>query len=104
MKIDPRGNRILIALIEPESIKSLRKSVVKRVDEENYVLRERLSATEGIIISMGEECYEDFKHPWVKLGDTVLIIRYAGEHIIDEKKDIYYRVINDIDILAKIGE
>ena len=58
----------------------------------------------GNILAMGPDCYQDkdrFKHgPWCKVGDWVVIARYAGSRIEIDGGEV--RLLNEDVILATV--
>lgn len=86
------GNRILLRLQPLET-------------EGGIILleQEHQASNEAYVINMGNEVFVDFDSPWCKVGDRVLISRYAGRQINlgDNHK---YSIVNDTDILAVFPE
>lgn len=99
MKITPSGHRVLLELIDPET-KSKGGIIIAGADTE----RAKLAVEEGIVISLGINAFKDFSNgePWCKIGDTVMIARYAGVDKKDPNTDKNYRVVNDEDIVGVI--
>lgn len=63
---------------------------------------QRLAAVVAQVVSVGTDAYTGEKfhqdEPWCKLGDWVLIAKFAGMRFKVDKEE--YRIINDDDILA----
>ena len=93
--INPVGHRILIL---PRDIAEKTASGIILATEQGRE-REQMSNTTGIVISMGESCYEEAEKPWCAVGDKIAFAKYAGLLYIgkDSKK---YRIINDTDVTA----
>lgn len=62
--------------------------------------KERLqhSQVEGELIAVGGNCFDDWKPPLPKAGDTVIYDKFAG--FIKKIDGQDYRIISDTDILA----
>lgn len=90
----PLGSRILIKPVVQEE-KSAGGIILDRgtADKDSVELAE--------VIELGPLAYKDLGDdiPWVKIGDVVLIQRYAGKKIEDQ--GIVYRILKDVDVIAK---
>jgi co-chaperonin GroES (HSP10) len=53
---------------------------------------------EGELIAVGGNCFEDWKDPIPKVGNTIVYDKYSG--FIKDYKGVEYRIISDTDILA----
>ena len=97
--IHPVGWRILIL---PREIEEKTESGIIIGTDSNRD-RESMANTTGIVIEMGDQCFEDFGAPWCKVGDKVIFAKYAGLMYLgkDGKK---YRVINDKDVTGTLDE
>lgn len=95
--IHPSGHRILILPRELEE--KTQSGIILSTSSQKE--REDMSNTTGIVIEMGEGCYEEDSHPWCKVGDKVVFAKYAGLLYMgkDGKK---YRIINDDNIVATL--
>lgn len=93
--ITPVGHRILIL---PEQIETKTSSgiIVTSAATEKM---EEMAQTFGVVIAMGETCYNDQPSAWCKVGDRVSFAKYSGllNTGKDEKK---YRIVNDLDIVS----
>ena len=93
--INPVGHRILI--LPREVAKTTASGII--VATESGRVREQMSNTTGIVVAMGNTCYDDMKEAWCKLGDKVAFAKYAG--LLYKGKDGKdYRMVNDGDITA----
>lgn len=94
----PLGLAVLVKPYEPEINKSL------LVMPET--VKERTSAVEtrAIVIAIGPEAWRDESQPRARLGDKVLISRFAGVMAIGVKDGERYRIVNDRDIFCRIEE
>jgi co-chaperonin GroES (HSP10) len=96
----PAGYRILIL---PYQGRAVTKGGIV-IPEENRE-RSRLATVAGYVIKMGEDCYADkakFSKPWCKVGDWIIIGRYAGARFKIEDGDV--RIINDDEVIATIAD
>ena len=66
--------------------------------------KQQVASQCGNVLAMGADCYRDksrYKQgPWCKVGDWVMLARYAGSRIKIEGGEV--RLLNDDEILATI--
>jgi len=62
--------------------------------------REQLSQTEGKLVAVGGNAFENWKEPIPKAGDRILFDKYAGA--IKKINGVTYRLIDDTDVVAII--
>ena len=67
--------------------------------------REAMAREEGIVIACGPDMFIDSRNGanQVRVGDRVAFARYAGKQLGEDSKGCEIRVMNDIDLLAKIS-
>ena len=94
--INPAGWRVLI---RPMEITKVSKGGIILQTEETSE-REQMANTTGIVIAMGDECFQDTSR-WCEVGDKVIFAKYAGL-LYTGKDGVSYRLINDEDITAKL--
>lgn len=96
--LHPLGVAVLVKPYEPEINKSL------LVMPET--VKERTSAVEtrAIVIAVGPLAWSDEPQPRARLGDKVLISRFAGVVAIGPKDGERYRLVNDRDIFCGLEE
>lgn len=96
--LHPLGLAVLVKPYEPE----INKSVLVMPE----TVKERTSAVEtrAIVIAVGPEAWKDESQPRARLGDKVLISRFAGVMAIGVKDGERYRIVNDRDIFCRIEE
>lgn len=87
VQLDPISKTIGNGLIEKP---------VETLDKEKHY------RNEGVIVNMGEFCFDKYPAAWCKVGQRVLFARYAGEYHEDTDTGTDYRIINDLDIMAII--
>lgn len=97
--IRPTGRRVLVL---PEEIKTTTASGIMLTTGVNE-LRERMAQIEGVVIEVGEGCWDDQPSgAWAKAGDRVIFAKHAG--LIYDKENTKdgktYRLINDLDVVA----
>ena len=93
--INPVGHRIL--LLPREIAEKTTSGIIIATDSMRE--REQMSNTTGVVMSMGDSCYNDMSTPWCKVGDKVAFAKYAG--LLYQGKDgVKYRMVNDGDITA----
>jgi co-chaperonin GroES (HSP10) len=68
---------------------------------------ERQAYTEGTVVDIGPDAWSGFKpkqeFAGLKVGDTVFYAKYAGKWIRDPETDEEFLIVNDEDIVAKVG-
>jgi co-chaperonin GroES (HSP10) len=91
-------------VVKPEKIEET-DPVYKAASEAGLVMpqtreTERIqhAQTEGILVSIGGNCFEDWVEPIPKVGDRVVYDKYSG--FIKPIDGIEHRIISDTDILA----
>jgi co-chaperonin GroES (HSP10) len=97
--ICPKGPRVLVL---PEVVEEKTASGIV-INVGTQKLREELAQVEGVVIAMGNTCYNDQPEAWCKVGDKVVFGKYSG--IFREGKDgKTYRIVNDLDIVGTIED
>jgi co-chaperonin GroES (HSP10) len=95
--INPCGRRILI---KPKEVLEKSAGGIYLATEKTKE-REQLSNTTGIVIDMGNLCYDDETAPWCGIGDKVIFAKYAG--LLYKGRDgVQYRLINDTDVTGTL--
>lgn len=92
----PTGWRILLEMPEPEEQTKSGLFIPKMVQD-----NEKILTFMGKVVLMGPLCYtrDDMKgEPWCKVGDMVLLSKYAGTKMIVNEKE--YRLLNDDEVQA----
>lgn len=91
--ITPVGWRILVL---PREIQEKTASGIL-LNTDSGRDRESMANTTGVVVAMGDQCFEDLGTPWCKVGDKIIFAKYAGLLYLgkDGKK---YRMINDKDV------
>jgi co-chaperonin GroES (HSP10) len=91
--INPVGNRILLLPIEVQQTSA--SGIIIATEETSA--REQMANTTGVVIAMGDQCFDDEVTPWCAVGDKVIFAKYAGLLYLgrDGKQ---YRMINDKDV------
>lgn len=59
----------------------------------------------GTVAELGKYAYGNFEENWVEVGDEVLFQRYAGkprEEVLEDGSIGYYRILKDIDVIARV--
>ena len=95
--INPVGWRILILPMEIEETTA--SGII--INTESNKEREQLANTTGIVIAMGEECFQDTSTDWCSVGDKIIFAKYAGL-IYAGKDGKRYRLINDKDVTGTL--
>lgn len=96
--IYPKGHRVLIRAEEVEE-----KTQGGILLPGEITKREQLAEIRGRVVAIGSTAYSDQAEPFCKVGDRVIFAKYSGI-IYDGKDGVEYRVINDLDVVAKLDE
>ena len=94
----PTGWRILVL---PFKMKEKTKGGI--IMSETTIERQQVASQCGLVISMGDQCYDKERSPegpWCKKGQWVVFARYAGSRIQIDGGEV--RLLNDDEILATI--
>jgi co-chaperonin GroES (HSP10) len=97
--ITPRGHRVLVLPdeIDEKSEGGIYLGTATQLD------REQMGQTDGIVIEMGPNAYNDQVSPWCSVGERVIFAKYSG--LMRKGNDgKTYRIVNDLDIVATIEE
>ena len=94
----PTGWRILVL---PFKMKEKTKGGI--IMSETTIERQQVASQCGLVISMGDQCYDKERYPegpWCKKGQWVVFARYAGSRIQIDGGEV--RLLNDDEILVTI--
>lgn len=95
--INPCGWRILI---KPKEVMEKSAGGIILATESTKE-REQMANTTGVVIAMGDQCYQDESTPWCTVGDKVIFAKYAG--LLYKGRDgTQYRLINDKDVTGTL--
>lgn len=95
MRIKPKGR---IVLVKPKEVKDTYGSLAI---PQSVIDREKLAVVRGIVVAVGSLCWDDSDSPpYCAPGDEIIFAKYAG--LVVEEDEKYYRLINDIDVLAVV--
>ena len=97
---EPSGYRILLLPFTPKE-----KTKGGILFSQEQLDKARIATTCGYVLKMGELAYQDkdkFDKPWCKVGDGVLLARYAGSRLPIEGGEV--RIINDDEVLGTIKD
>jgi co-chaperonin GroES (HSP10) len=95
--INPVGWRILVL---PREIEEKTESGIILTTEVTKE-REQLANTTGIVVAMGNQCYNDEPAKWCQVGDKIIFAKYAGLTYRGKNGKIY-RMINDKDVTGRL--
>lgn len=70
------------------------------------------ASQEGVVVQVGETCWTnpalgygtDAWKPWCKPGDRIMFVQYAKDVVVDPDTKEKFFVINDVDVLTRVGE
>jgi co-chaperonin GroES (HSP10) len=97
--VEAIGHRLVVKIIKMEKETKggiiLADSITDRRDQ---------AGDKGIIVDIGRNCWKSFDDgdAWARVGDKVLLKRYAG--VVFDYRDDKYTIINDDEILAVIND
>ena len=95
--INPSGHRILV--LPREVVEKTESGII--LNTEGQREREQMSNTTGVVVAMGNTCYDDMAEPWCKVGDKVAFAKYSGL-LYTGRDGLKYRMFNDGDITATL--
>lgn len=88
-------------LVEPYVVEdSLNSSAI--IIPEPTRQRETMAEIRAVVVEVGKAAWEDESSPRAKIGDHVMMTRFAGYMAIGPKDGAQYRLINDRDIFCRI--
>lgn len=106
----PVGHTVLIL---PDPIKETSEAGII-LGTPDSLERQYLAQTEGVVLAIGEHAWKEWGAPFCKVGDRVIFPKFTGcmrmverKETVDGKEVIrkeQYRLINDIDVKAIVGE
>tara|TARA_R110000868_G_scaffold100928_1_gene277828 strand:+ start:775 stop:1092 length:318 start_codon:yes stop_codon:yes gene_type:complete len=94
--LEPRGVAVLIQLYEPE------RQGAKIVIPDMVQSRMSMADTRAIVIAIGPSAWNDEPSPRAKVGDKVLVTKFAGMTAVGPNDGAAYRLVNDRDIFCAI--
>lgn len=94
--LEPRGVAVLIRPYEPEF------QATMIIIPETAGDRSKMIENRAVVIEVGPEAWAGEKEPRAKVGDKVIVTRYAGVMTIGPLDNQVYRLINDRDIFCRI--
>lgn len=93
--IKPTGHHVLIRLKEIE-----KKSPGGIILADSTHKKEQAGGQYAEVLDVGPTAWDEYSKPWAKIGDTVLVVRYAGAQYDYDGEDKMNRIINDDEIIA----
>lgn len=97
--INPKGYRLLVL---PDEVEVTTKSGIV-ISSGSQTQREELAQVDGVVVAMGNTCFDKELEPWCKVGDRVIFGKYSG--IIRKGNDgKTYRLLNDENVVATLDE
>jgi co-chaperonin GroES (HSP10) len=93
----PVGHRVLVRMDDVE--RQTESGIIIRDEQAD---KEEMSGTKATVIAVGLSAWADQRigGMWAKIGDRVMISRFAGQ--LWKNGKIKYRVISDLDVIAVI--
>ena len=97
-QVNPSGHRLLV---KPDKVDEVSAGGILLPTSTQD--KEQAAATTGEVIEVGEDCWYDKPSKWCARGDKILFARYSGTVVIDQNTAERFVIINDEDVLARIG-
>lgn len=94
--LEPVGRAVLVKPYEPEKREGL-IFIPDAVQDRTQMIEQR-----AIVVAVGPAAWNDEATPRAKVGDRVLVAKFAGAMAIGTLDEEKYRFVNDRDIFAKI--
>ena len=94
--LEPLGRAVLVKPYEPEKKEGL-IVIPDQVQERTHMIEQR-----AVVVAIGPAAWEDESVPRAKVGDKVMVAKFAGAMAIGPLDDQKYRFVNDRDIFAKV--
>ena len=98
----PVGNKIMVLMDKAETVTKSGIVIAAGTFED----RAEMAQMRGTVVAVGPTAYNDQASAWVKVGDRVMIAKYAGflHNEGDPKSPDRYRIIHDLDVLAVLKQ
>lgn len=94
----PLGHAVLLEIIQSE-IKSDKIIIPETVKERSMMIEQT-----GIVLAVGPEAWRGEIEPRAKVGDKVMVSRWAGHNIPSPANGRLYRMVNAEDVFAAVEE
>ena len=96
--LDPRGVAVLIKPYEPERVGAM----IEIPD----IVQGRMSMVDNraVVVAIGPSAWHDEPQPRAKVGEKVLVTKYAGFMAKGPKDGQMYRLVNDRDLFCAITD
>jgi co-chaperonin GroES (HSP10) len=98
MKIEPEGVKVLVL---PEKVEEVTEGGI--ILPEQTKDAERFRKNRGVVLAIGPAAAIEFDDGKLKTGDKVLYAKHSGVFIEDGSGN-EVRLVNDVDILARISK
>lgn len=96
--LKPLGRAVLVEPYEAQAMNS-------RIQIPDFVKQNSaLADTRCRIVEIGEHCWHDEKGPRAKVGDQVMVAKFAGHMAVGTADGKLYRLVNDRDIFCQITQ
>lgn len=96
--LEPRGVAVLIKAYEPER----KGSVIALPDAVQS--RQSMVDNRAVVVAIGPSAWHDEPAPRAKVGEKVLVTKFAGFMAKGTKDGEMYRLVNDRDIFCAITD
>lgn len=93
--IEPVGRAVLVEPYEPE----IKKSVIHMPDQ--VAERTAMVETRAVVLAIGAHAWNDEPSPRCKVGDKVMLTKFAGV-MVKAPDGKVYRMVNDRDIYCRL--
>ncbi len=103
-KLIPLLHRVVVKLKPVEKEKTSSGGII--LESSATHTRRQYATEEATVVSVGRNAFKDFGdgQEQCNVGDTVIIAQYAGVDKVDKETKEVYKILNDEDILAILGD
>ena len=105
--LKPLGHRVLVKQEKLEEVDDVFARAHKAgiIWSDEHTKREQAAVDKGTVVAIGSTAWKDFGgDPWCAVGDNVYFARHAGRFLKDPNTGEEFTILNDEDIIAKVGE
>lgn len=95
--ITPVGHNILVRMDDVE-----RETASGIIIRDEQADREEMSGTKATVVAVGASAWSDQKTPWAKVGDHIMMAKFAGQ--LWSVGKVKYRIISDLSVCGVIQD
>ena len=95
--ITPVGHCVLVRMDDVE-----RETASGIIIRDEQADREEMSGTKATVVAVGAGAWYDQKQPWAKVGDHIMMAKFAGQ--LWSVGKVKYRIISDLSVCGVIHD